>query len=285
VTIAVASGKGGTGKTTVALGLALSLPGPVTLLDCDVEAPNAHLFLGGGIEEQERFTVPVPRVDEALCTGCGACATFCAYGALAVVRKKVLVIDELCHSCGGCRLACPHGAIHEIEREIGSIETRRHDDVTLITGKLDIGETLAPAIIREIRSRTTGTDVIIDAPPGTTCPVVESIRGADLAVLVTENTPFGLHDLDLAATVCSDLGVPSVVVLNRSGIGYPDEDRLEDICDRHGLRIGLRIPYSERVAVAYARGGTVLSADRSIADAFMSFARDLRGQRTSGAPS
>lgn len=294
MTIVVASGKGGTGKTTVALGLAHAAPGEVILLDCDVEAPNAHLFFhDGNVRRTERYAVPVPRVDGSLCTGCGACARFCAYGALAVVNRRVIVIDELCHSCGGCRIVCPEGAITEAMREIGTVVTERHGPLTLITGDLDVGQTLAPPLIREVKARgrasaaTAGVaeagrgvagpaTVIIDAPPGATCPVVESARGADVGLLVTENTPFGIHDLELAATLLADLGVPAGVVINRAGIGFSDESRIRAVCGRHGLPILLRIPYSAQVAVAYARGTDILSADISLRRGFEELLEQLR---------
>ncbi len=288
MTIVVASGKGGTGKTTVAIGLARALPGSTALLDCDVEAPNAHLFFHDGAREREMFAVTMPRVDEERCTGCGACAEFCAFGALAVVNRQVIIIDELCHACGGCSIACPHDAIREVPHVIGSVTTERHKDLTLVTGDLNVGETLAPPLIREVKTRGgvylrrpgtrasgTGDYVVIDAPPGTTCPVVESVRGADVAVLVTENTPFGVHDLRLAAIVCRDLGVSAGVVVNRVGVGYPDEQALKSVCEEFDLPILLRIPYSEAVASAYARGDDIVAAEPTLRAAFEELAAGL----------
>lgn len=289
--VVVASGKGGTGKTTVSVGLALSLPGEVSLLDCDVEAPNTHLLLGrttsdsaragtagdGGATTagaQTRFTIPVPKVDQDRCTGCGLCAKFCAYGALAVVRRQVLFFEDLCHGCGGCARVCPEGAITEAPHEIGTIRTT--DDGTLhhVAGDLDVGQTLAPPLIRAVKARAGDGTTVIDAAPGATCPVVEAARGADAGLLVTENTPFGLHDLELAAEVFSELGVPTGIVVNRAGIGYDDERELEKISRRFGFPVLMRIPYSEAVARAYADGRPITEAEPKLRGEF----RALHGQ-------
>ena len=273
--IVVASGKGGTGKTTVSVGLALSLTGEVSLLDCDVEAPNTHLLLARTPEtgatsaaEQTRFTVPVPKVDEDRCTGCGLCAKFCAYGALAVVRRQVLFFDDLCHACGGCARVCPEGAITEVPHEIGTIRTTDHGAMHHVTGELDVGQTLAPPLIREVKARAGDGTTVIDAAPGATCPVVEAARGADAGLLVTENTPFGLHDLELAAEVFRELGIPTGIVVNRAGIGYDDERELEAMSRRFGFPILMRIPYSETIARAYADGRPIVDAEPDLADEF-----------------
>jgi len=276
MTVVVASGKGGTGKTTVSVGLALSLDGPVDLLDCDVEAPNTHLLLGGEVSTQgggstghTRFTIPVPRVDPDRCTGCGKCAAFCAFGALAVVRGRVLFFDDLCHACGGCALVCPEGAISEEPHEIGTIrEALQLGSLRQIAGEIDVGQTLAPPLIRAVRERSSAPVTIIDAAPGTTCPVVEAARGADAGLLVTENTPFGLHDLALAAEVFARLGIPTAIIVNRSGIGYPTEDRLRGISERFGFPVVLRIPFSHEVARAYAEGQPIVDAVPGIRDEF-----------------
>ncbi|MFW5688143.1 MAG: 4Fe-4S binding protein [Spirochaetota bacterium] len=289
MTIVVASGKGGTGKTTVSVGLARAIEDEVDLLDCDVEAPNAHLFLpedandpdAGGRparrrEETDRFAVPVPSVDPKRCTGCGACARFCAFGALAIVRGRVLFFDDLCHACGGCTIACPVGAISEVPHEIGSVRERRSGSVRLVTGELDVGQTLAPPLIRAVKARARARTIVIDAAPGATCPVVEAARGADAGLLVTENTPFGVHDLAAAAEVLAELRVPAGIVINRAGIGYADESEIEAIAERFGSPILSRIPYSARIAEGYASGRAITDSLPELAEELRSLATRLR---------
>ena len=193
--IAIASGKGGTGKTTMATNLAMSLARrnqAVQLLDCDVEEPNCHLFLRPQIETTEAVGLPVPRVDEQKCTGCGQCARICQFSAIACVKKKVLVFPELCHGCGGCVRVCPEGAITEVDREIGVVETGRADGIEFIHGRLRIGEAMSPPLIRAVKAKidSTGTS-IIDAPPGTSCPVIEATRDSDVCLLVTDRRRSG----------------------------------------------------------------------------------------------
>ncbi len=196
--LAIASGKGGTGKTTVAVNLALAADQPVLLADCDVEAPNDHLFFAGLDWQQRVVTSPIPEVDESRCDGCGECSQFCQYNAIVSFGVAPYVSPELCHGCGGCRLVCPHKAITEAEQRIGVVETSQTGDIALVQGRLDIGSTLAPPLIRAVKQETTGARfAILDAPPGTSCPVVTTLRGADYVLLVTEPTPFGLNDLDL----------------------------------------------------------------------------------------
>jgi MinD superfamily P-loop ATPase len=252
VIVAIASGKGGTGKTTVAVHLARTLRGDVELLDCDVEAPNDHLFLQPTRELVEQVGIPVPVVDDDLCTACGQCSEICRYNALAVLRDRVVVFPELCHGCGGCALACPEGAITEVERPIGVVESGRADGVRLIQGRLNVGEALAPPLIRAVRARARGDGmVLIDSPPGTSCSMIAAVRAVDLAVLVTEPTPFGLNDLKLAVAALRILGIPSMIVVNRSGIG---DRRVHEYCADQDLEIVLEIPDDRRIAEAYARG-------------------------------
>jgi MinD superfamily P-loop ATPase len=262
VKITVASGKGGTGKTTVATSLALSLAGDAAdgakplFLDCDVEAPNAHLFLNPLFERREKVNILIPEVDLAQCTHCGRCAEVCPWHAIAVVGQKVLVFPQLCHGCGSCTLACPEGAIREIPNPIGVIEAGpARAGIPFAQGVLNVGEPMAVPIIRQLKKWPTNQPAnhlnIIDASPGTTCPVVESMRGADFVLLVTEPTPFGLHDLRLAVEVAQELGIPAGVVINRDGVG---DSGVEDYCRQAGLPVLMRIPLDQRIAVGIARG-------------------------------
>jgi MinD superfamily P-loop ATPase len=250
--VAIASGKGGTGKTTLAVNLARTFDGEVRLLDCDVEEPNGHLFLRGNRVAAEEVFIPVPRVDEGLCDGCGECGSFCEYGAIVSFGTAPLVFPEMCHGCGGCMKVCPRGAIGEEGRRVGVVETLRADNVTLIQGRLEIGEAMAPPVIRAVKSHLEeGVTAILDAPPGTSCPVITTLRGADYVLLVTEPTPFGLHDLELAVKMVRELGIPFGVVLNRAGAG---DDRVNRFCEKYDVPILLEIPDDRRIAEAYSRG-------------------------------
>lgn len=250
--LAIASGKGGTGKTTVAVNLALSADGPVRLLDCDVEEPNCHLFLAPEIAHRETVRVAVPVVNAAKCDGCGRCAAFCRFNALAALKETVLVFPELCHGCGGCMLVCPKGAIREGSREIGVLETGRAGDLAFAQGRLRVGEAMAPPLIRAVKKRAApGMLNIIDAPPGTSCPVIAAIRDADYVVLVTEPTPFGLHDLTLAVETVRRIGLPFGVVINRSDSG---DDRVRTYCAAESVQVLAEIPEDRRIAEAYSRG-------------------------------
>ncbi|GAB4304548.1 MAG: ATP-binding protein [Candidatus Bipolaricaulota bacterium] len=260
VTLAVASGKGGTGKTTVAVSLALAARDsrPVELVDCDVEEPNAHLFLSPQITAREPVGILSPEVDLDRCTFCGRCAEACRFGALAVVGRKVLFHPELCHGCGLCALACPEQAIEEIPRAIGWIEEGQAQAIRFLHGILDVGEPMATPIVRRLKERTSHDRVtVLDAPPGTGCPVIETLRGADFALLVTEPTPFGLHDLRLALAVTRILGIPAGVVISKDGIGT---DALERYCIEADIPVLLRIPMDRRIAAAYAHGIPLLDA-------------------------
>jgi len=269
--IAVASGKGGTGKTTVAVNLVLSIaadqsvdPAHPLFLDCDVEAPNAHLFLNPTIVRREEVGILIPEVDYDRCTFCGRCAEVCAYHALAVVNQQVLIFPELCHGCGSCSLNCPEGAIHEVLHVTGVIEEGQARGIRFAHGILNIGEAMAVPVIRQLKKRIGKTDlhpysvVILDASPGTSCPVVETMRGADLVLMVTEPTPFGLHDLRLAVEVARDeLGLPVGVVINRAGIG---DQRVEEYCAAEGIPILMRVPFDRRIAEVYSEGGLIIEA-------------------------
>ncbi len=250
--ISVASGKGGTGKTTVSTNLAVAVDQPVQLLDCDVEEPNAHLFIHPSFHASETITTPVPEVDETKCTLCKKCSDICRFKAIVVIGKTVLPFPEMCHSCGGCMEVCPENAITETGRELGIIETGTRNGLEFIHGRLRVGEAMSPPLIRAVRSHAKRDKLtIIDAPPGTSCPVIAAMKGADFVLLVTEPTPFGLHDLVLAVEAVKLLGIPSGLVINRSDLG---DDRVRDYAVKEALPILMEIPFDRRIAVAYSKG-------------------------------
>lgn len=255
--ISIASGKGGTGKTTVATNLVAVTTGAV-YADCDVEEPNGHIFLKPEFDTREPVYSLVPRVDHSRCTFCGKCQEACRFNAIVVLPKSVMVFDELCHSCSGCMLACPEDAIHEEAREIGVVEQGRSDGILFVHGTLSIGEAMSPPVIRAVK-KTLPPDglVILDAPPGTSCPAVTSVQGTDACLLVTEPTPFGLHDLKLAVEMVRALGVPFGVVINRDGAG---DDRVDVYCRTEGIPVLARIPESRELAVAYSKGILAIKA-------------------------
>ncbi len=272
--IGVASGKGGTGKTTIATNLALSLGTGVTLLDCDVEEPNAHLFLYPEIRKTEKVTAWIPAIREELCSACRKCAEICRFRALTVVGKKVLVFPELCHSCGGCLEVCPEGAVGNGERMLGVIESGTCGDLGFVHGRLRVGEAMSPPLIRRVRAEKNGAaTVIIDAPPGTSCPVITAIKGADFVLLVTEPTPFGLHDLVLAVQAVHILGIPCGIVINRSDIG---DGRVREYAVREGLPILMEIPFDRKIAEAYSRGRPMVKALPQWSERFRMLYRDIQ---------
>ncbi len=255
--LVIASGKGGTGKTTVAVNLALVLQeeNKVQLLDCDVEEPNAHLFLKPEMHMSKTVGIPVPEVDRERCSYCGLCAEICAFNSLAVIKENVLIFAELCHGCGGCAYFCPEQAITEVDRAIGVIESGTAYGMDFVHGRLNPGEAMSPPLICAVKERI-DPDVltIIDAPPGTSCPVVNAVKGCDFCLLVTEPTPFGLNDLDLAFQMVDKLGIPAGVVINRCDIG---DGRVEEYCRNLGLPVLLQIPWDRELAALYARGEAV----------------------------
>ncbi len=274
--ISVASGKGGTGKTLVATSLALSLSGnfKVQLLDCDVEEPNAHILLPLALNQSRPVYIPIPKVDETKCTYCGRCAGVCAYNAIAVLKGKVLVFPELCHGCGACSYLCPESAITEEGRELGVVERGDSGNLELIQGRLAIGEAMAPPVIREVKKYIDPTkEVIVDVPPGTSCPVVEAVKGSDFCILVTEPTPFGLNDLSLAVEVVRKLGITCGVVINRVGVG---DEEVERYCHQQGIPILLKIPLDRNIAMFYSKGIPLIEGVPRWREEFLRLFQDIK---------
>ena len=256
--LAVASGKGGTGKTSISVNLAKVLDFPVQLLDCDVEEPNAHLFLHGSLIGEEEVSIAVPKIDATACNACDECVDFCQFNALASFCGAPLVFPELCHGCGGCTLVCSRNAISEESFRIGTVRTLVDGNITLNSGCLDVGVSLASTLVHAVKARLEdGVTAILDAPPGTACPAVATLRGADYVVLVTEPTPFGLHDLKLAVDTVRELRLPFGVVINRVGIG---DDRVQRFCSEASIPLLLEIPDDRRIAEAYSRGELIVEA-------------------------
>jgi MinD superfamily P-loop ATPase len=283
--IAIASGKGGTGKTTVATSLVLSIPvdepaglKPPLFLDCDVEEPNAALFLKPTLDNREEVGISIPRVDLKECIYCGRCAEVCVWHAIAVVGQKVLIFPELCHGCGSCTLNCPEDAITEVLHVMGTLASGHAGSIGFAQGVLDVGQAMAVPIIRQLKSRYLTAEnadrvVILDAQPGTSCPVVETMRGADFVLLVTEPTPFGLHDLRLAVQVARDeLGLALGVLVNRDGIG---DAGVDEYCAAEGIPILMRIPLDRRIAEAISRGRTLVEAKSEYRGVFYELYREI----------
>jgi MinD superfamily P-loop ATPase len=274
--VCLASGKGGTGKTLLATSLAVYLArssGSVTYLDADVEEPNGFLFLRPEIVREERVTVPVPALKTGTCSGCGECRRLCAYGAILDLEDRVMVFPELCHSCGGCLIVCPEEALEEVPREIGTLSRGMSGSLTCCAGRLDIGETrAAPLIERLLDWAPPGRIEVLDAPPGTSCSVTAALRGADLLVLVTEPTPFGLHDLRLAVELGRTLGLGMVAVINRSDLGGDD---VREYLTGEGIRVVAEIPFRREIAAVYAAGGLCLDGSPEVLSAVVALGEEV----------
>jgi MinD superfamily P-loop ATPase len=276
VIISIASGKGGTGKTSVAVALALSLTEPVQLLDCDVEAPNAHIFLKPEWEKQETVYGEIPRVEESRCTYCRDCSDLCQFKAILVLGKTILTFPEMCHSCGGCFLVCKPNALVTDKKELGVIEEGRSGSIHFIHGRLKVGEPLSPPLIREVKKRMNKERwVILDAPPGTSCPVIQTVKGSDYTILVTEPTPFGLFDLKLAVSALEELRIPHGVILNRADVGTRET---RDYLTSKGIPLLMEIPFDRRIAEGYARGQSLIAVLPEWKAAFQRLADTLRAR-------
>jgi len=250
--ISIASGKGGTGKTTIATNLAVALGTDVNLLDCDVEEPNDHIFIQPTITHTETVSLKVPQVDMNKCSLCGKCQEICQFQAIAVVGTTVLTFPELCHSCGGCMEVCPENAITEIDREMGIFEAGTRNGVTFAYGRIFVGQVMAVPVIERVRAAVQPDKVnIIDAPPGTSCPVISSVKDTDFLILVTEPTPFGLNDLKLAVGMVKILAIPHGIVINRSDLG---DDKVKEYANEENIPILMEIPFDRQIAETYSKG-------------------------------
>lgn len=274
--IAVASGKGGTGKTFVSTGLIL-IKGEGVLCDCDVEEPNSHIFLKPEIEEREDFHVKVPEVDLEKCTGCNLCFEKCMYKAILVMGKKVIFHPELCHSCGLCAYVCPEKAIKEVDRKSGIIEKGKKGKILFYHGMIDVGEAMSSPLIRELKKITYHHDfVIYDAPPGTSCPVIETIKHTDYIILVTEPTPFGLSDLEMAVKAFKDFEIPMGIVINKV---MDDIEEVENFSKKHRVPIITEIPFDKKIAELYAQGIHPATEIPEIREIFEEVLKEFRWKR------
>jgi len=274
--VCLASGKGGTGKTLLATNLAVHLArssGSVTYLDADVEEPNGFLFLKPEVEREERLTVPVPALKTGVCSGCGECQRLCAYGAVLALDDRVMVFPELCHSCGGCLIVCPEKALVEAPREVGTLRTGRSGPLTCFEARLDVGEPRSAPLIERLLERAPDDGIeVVDAPPGTSCSAVAAVRGADLLVLVTEPTPFGLHDLRVSVELARRLELRTVAVINRCDLG---DAGVGEFLTTEGIPVVAEIPFRRGIAETYAAGGLCLDRSRELSRAVRALEREV----------
>jgi len=276
VIISVASGKGGTGKTSVAVALALSLKEPVQLLDCDVEAPNGHIFMKPRWEKKETVYLQIPQVDEEKCTYCRACSKLCQFKAILVLGETILTFPEMCHACGGGFLVCEPKALIPSQKELGEIEEGWTGPIHFVHGRLRVGEPMSPPLIREVKKRIKEDILaILDAPPGTSCPVVQTVKGSDYTILVTEPTPFGLYDLKLAVAALGTLNIPCGVILNRADIG---NNETKTYLRSEGIPLLMEIPFERKIAEGYAQGQSLVEIRPELKEQFQKLYLGIKGQ-------
>jgi MinD superfamily P-loop ATPase len=276
--VAIASGKGGTGKTMVTASLATLWQGPLVTVDLDVEEPNLHLFLKPHVQGEAKAYMEVPKVDERKCNYCGDCAALCQFKAISVAGPHLLLFPEMCHGCGGCLAVCPQQALTPDRRELGDIQWGTAGKIDFVMGRLRVGEAMSPPLMHQVKAQMTAmaqlanADVIIDAPPGISCPAMNAVMDADVIVLVTEPTPFGLYDMTLAHEAFAPLQKPLGVVVNRAGLG---DDHVYDYCRSKGLPIWAQIPYSRQIAAAYAEGRIVAQTSNDLKTPFLDLHRQI----------
>ncbi|MGC8603976.1 MAG: 4Fe-4S binding protein, partial [Desulfomonilaceae bacterium] len=252
---------------------ALVLGKRAQLLDCDVEEPNCHILLKPIITTTETVSLPIPAVDLEKCSLCGKCGEVCQFSAIVPIGKTVIAFPELCHGCGACSMLCPEGAIREVPRNLGVVETGIAGSVEFVQGRIRIGEAMAPPLIRAVKSRISVEKLaILDAPPGASCPVITTVKGADFVIMVTEPTPFGLNDLEIAVTAIQGLGIPMGIVINRSDIG---DSSVKEFCDNNGLPLLMEIPHHRKIAEGYAQGKPLIESIPEYSDKFMKLADDV----------
>nr|WP_231968855.1 ATP-binding protein [Thermoanaerobacterium sp. RBIITD] len=274
VKISVLSGKGGTGKTTVSVNFAKTIDNSV-YVDCDVEEPNGYLFLKPIIHDEIPVNVIIPEINYDKCTLCGDCVKACRFGALSKLSKRILVFDHLCHSCGACFEMCPHNAITEKNKTIGNVRVGNAGNIEFIEGKLNTGEASGVPVLRRIDSMIKSNAwniVIVDSPPGTSCSVIHSIEGSDICILVTEPTPYGLHDLDLAVKLLRLMNLPMAVIINKSG---ESDEIIEKYCSKQNIRILMKIPFKKEFAEAYSKGKLLIDFDNKIKEGFKQLSFDI----------
>ncbi|MBT4091030.1 MAG: P-loop NTPase [Deltaproteobacteria bacterium] len=272
--ISVASGKGGTGKTTIATNLAYSLGSKARILDCDVEEPNSHLFLSPEIFESNPAHMLVPEVDEQKCDFCKKCAEICRFNGITFIGNTVLTFPQLCHSCGGCFEVCPQNAISESKRELGMIEEGLSNDLDFISGRLRVGEAMSPPLIKKVRDHVQpGKINIIDAPPGTSCPVISAMKWVDFVLMVTEPTPFGLHDLKLAVEAVKILDIPHGLVINRANIG---NNGVSQYAEQEKIPILMEIPFDREIAEMYSRGKLIVEEKPAWKEKFIALFQEIK---------
>ena len=274
--ISIASGKGGVGKTSVAVNLALAI-GKARILDCDVEEPNVNIFFGFDLKKVKDANVLIPSIDKQKCTLCGDCAKACRYNALAMLPKDIMLFPELCHGCGLCKMVCSYDAIEEVPRKIGEIYYGEKNGIELYQGLLNIGEAMATPVIKEVK-KFAGNDAIIDAPPGNACPTIEAMHGSDFVILVTEPTPFGLHDLKIAVSIVRKFGIPFGVIINKYGIG---DESVEKFCKVEGIKILMKIPHDEEIARYYSKGIAFVTKMDGWKERFLQLYEEIKNEANS----